>query len=150
MQAQVVNLLLDLQQAFGLSYLFIAHDLAVVRNISDRVAVMYAGEIVETAPRDVLYAEPLHPYTRTLLDAVPRPDPRRRLVASVKGELPSLVNPPEGCTFAPRCPHAMERCRVESPLPRVAGPGRQVACHLIPETSAPVAGAIARTPANAR
>jgi len=143
----VVNLLLDLQQAFGLSYLFIAHDLAVVRNISDRVAVMYAGEIVETAPRDALYAEPLHPYTRTLLDAVPRPDPRRRLVASVKGELPSLVNPPGGCTFAPRCPHAMERCRIESPLPRAAGPGRQVACHLFPDTPAAMADAIPQAPA---
>ena len=147
LQAQVVNLLLDLQQAFGLSYLFIAHDLAVVRNISDRVAVMYAGEIVETAPRDALYAEPLHPYTRTLLDAVPRPDPRRRLVASVKGELPSLVNPPGGCTFAPRCPHAMERCRIESPLPRAAGPGRQVACHLFPDTPAAMADAIPQAPA---
>jgi len=150
LQAQVVNLLLDLQQAFGLSYLFIAHDLAVVRNISDRVAVMYAGEIVETAPRDALYAEPLHPYTRTLLDAVPRPDPRRRLTASVKGELPSLVNPPEGCTFAPRCPHAMDRCRVESPLPRAAGPGRQVACHLIPETPASMAETIPEATANSR
>jgi oligopeptide/dipeptide ABC transporter ATP-binding protein len=132
LQAQVVNLLLDLQSAFDLSYLFIAHDLAVVRNISTRVAVMYAGEIVEIAPRDALYAAPLHPYTRTLLDAVPRPDPRRRIVASVKGELPSLVDPPAGCTFHPRCPHAMARCRVESPTPRAAGPGREVACHLYP------------------
>ena len=136
LQAQVVNLLLDLQQAFGLSYLFIAHDLAVVRNISDRVAVMYAGEIVETAPRDALYAEPLHPYTRTLLEAVPRPDPARKLTASVRGELPSLVNPPAGCTFAPRCPHAFDRCRTESPLPRAAGPGREVACHLYPAADA--------------
>jgi peptide/nickel transport system ATP-binding protein len=109
---------------------------------------MYAGEIVETAPRDALYAKPLHPYTQTLLDAVPRPDPRRRLVASVKGELPSLVNPPDGCSFAPRCPHAMDRCRIESPLPRVAGPGREVACHLIPETPALTAGAITKASAH--
>ncbi len=132
LQAQVVNLLLDLQSALNLSYLFIAHDLAVVRNISHRVAVMYAGEIVEIAPRDALYSAPLHPYTRTLLDAVPRPDPSHRLTASVRGELPSLVDPPAGCTFHARCPHAMDQCRIESPAPRQAGAQRQVACHLYP------------------
>lgn len=131
LQAQVVNLLQDLQQAFGLSYLFIAHDLAVVRNISHRVAVMYAGSIVEIAPREQLYATPQHPYTQTLLDAVPRPDPGRRLAASVRGELPSLVNPPSGCMFHTRCPHAMPRCVQEAPVLKTSAPGRQVACHLV-------------------
>lgn len=130
LQAQIVSLLLDLQKAFDLSYLFIAHDLAIVRNISDRVAVMYAGEIVETGPRDPLYTSPLHPYTRTLLDAVPRPDPRRRLIAPAGGELPSLLDLPSGCTFRSRCPHAMDRCAVESPVSRAVGTGREVACHL--------------------
>ena len=130
LQAQVVNLLQDLQEAFGLSYLFIAHDLAVVRNISHRVAVMYAGAIVEIAPRDVLYASPKHPYTQTLLDAVPRPDPRHRVTASVRGELPSLLSPPSGCMFHTRCPHAVDRCRQESPALQSLTPIHAVACHL--------------------
>ncbi len=130
LQAQVVNLLQDLQEAFGLSYLFIAHDLAVVRNISHRVAVMYAGAIVEIAPRDALYATPRHPYTQTLLDAVPRPDPRHRVAASVRGELPSLLSPPSGCMFHTRCPHAFDRCRRESPALQPLTPMHAVACHL--------------------
>jgi oligopeptide/dipeptide ABC transporter ATP-binding protein len=132
LQAQVVNLLQDLQEAFGLSYLFIAHDLAVVRNISHRVAVMYAGAIVEIAPREVLYAAPKHPYTQTLLDAVPRPDPRHRIATSVRGELPSLLSPPSGCMFHTRCPHAFDRCRHESPSPQPVASGHAVACHLFP------------------
>lgn len=130
LQAQVVNLLIDLQEAFGLSYLFIAHDLAVVRNISHRVAVMYAGAIVEVAPRAALYATPKHPYTQTLLEAIPRPDPRHRLAANVRGELPSLLSPPTGCTFHTRCPHAFERCRQEVPQLQALAPGHEVACHL--------------------
>lgn len=131
LQAQVVNLLQDLQEAFGLSYLFIAHDLAVVRNISHRVAVMYAGAIVEVALRDELYASPQHPYTQTLLNAVPRPDPFRRPASVVRGELPSLTSPPSGCMFRNRCPHAFERCRQESPPLRPISLTRQVACHLV-------------------
>ena len=139
LQAQVVNLLQDLQEAFGLSYLFIAHDLAVVRNISHRVAVMYAGAIVEIAPRDTLYATPKHPYTQTLLDAVPRPDPRHRVATSVRGELPSLLSPPSGCMFHTRCPHAFERCRQESPALQPLATGHAVACHLYPP-AAPAQG----------
>ena len=139
LQAQIVNLLQDLQQAFGLSYLFIAHDLAVVRNISHRVAVMYAGAIVEIAPRAQLYGAPKHPYTQTLLDAVPRPDPRQRAAASVRGELPSLLSPPAGCMFHTRCPHAFDRCRQESPALQSLTPTHQVACHLYPPPPRPPA-----------
>ncbi len=140
LQAQVINLLQDLQEAFGLSYLFIAHDLAVVRNISHRVAVMYAGAIVELAPRDELYAAPKHPYTQTLLDAVPRPDPRHRIATAVRGELPSLLSPPSGCMFHTRCPQAFDRCRQESPALQPLDPGRAVACHLYPRAAPPAAG----------
>ncbi len=140
LQAQVINLLQDLQEAFGLSYLFIAHDLAVVRNISHRVAVMYAGAIVEIAPRDELYASPKHPYTQTLLDAVPRPDPRHRITTAVRGELPSLLSPPSGCMFHTRCPHAFDRCRQESPSLDPLSPGRAVACHLYPSVAPAAAG----------
>ncbi len=140
LQAQVVNLLIDLQEAFGLSYLFIAHDLAVVRNISHRVAVMYAGAIVEVAPRAALYATPKHPYTQTLLEAIPRPDPRHRLAANVSGELPSLLSPPTGCTFHTRCPHAFERCRNEVPQLQALAPGHEAACHLYEPITAPPEG----------
>ncbi len=130
MQAQIVNLLLDLQEQLGLSYLFIAHDLAVVRNISTRVAVMYAGGIVEMAPKRDLYAAPKHPYTQALLAAVPRPVPGRVRAPSVAGELPSLINPPKGCAFHPRCPFAFDRCRVEKPRLNPVEGGHAVACHL--------------------
>jgi oligopeptide/dipeptide ABC transporter ATP-binding protein len=130
MQAQIVNLLLDLQDSFGLSYLFVAHDLAVTRSVSTRVAVMYAGSIVELAPRRALYETPQHPYTRALLAAVPRPDPHAPRRDVVAGEVPSLLNRPPGCIFAARCPHAMAICRSEVPAMRNIAPGHQAACHL--------------------
>ena len=130
MQAQIINLLLDLQEKLGLSYLFIAHDLAVVRSIATDVAVMYAGALVEQAPKPVLYAAPKHPYTQALLEAVPRPDPDRVRSAALGGEVPSILNPPPGCAFAARCPQAMQVCRSERPAPRATGEAQVVACHL--------------------
>ena len=130
MQAQIVNLLQDLQARLGLGYLFIAHDLAVVRAVAHRVAVMYAGSLVEVAPRAALYRSPQHPYTQALLDAVPRPDPDRIRRPVIGGEVPSLLDPPPGCRFNTRCPHALPRCRVEVPLLRQTGPGHFTACHL--------------------
>jgi peptide/nickel transport system ATP-binding protein/oligopeptide transport system ATP-binding protein len=131
-QAQVINLLLDLQEEFGLSYLFIAHDLAVVQHVSHRIAVMYLGRIVELAAKRTLFTRPLHPYTEALLSAVPIPDPnveRRNRIVPV-GELPSPINPPSGCHFHTRCPYVMDRCRVESPALREVEPGHWAACHL--------------------
>ncbi len=132
-QAQVVNVFVELQERLGLSYLFIAHDLAVVRHVSDRIAVMYLGRIVEVATREDLYRTPLHPYTIALLAAVPVADPvieasRKRVI--VVGEVPSAMNPPSGCRFHTRCPQAVERCKVEDPVMRDLGGGRAVACHL--------------------
>ncbi|MYE11328.1 MAG: ATP-binding cassette domain-containing protein [Gammaproteobacteria bacterium] len=131
-QAQVVNLLMDLQERLGLTYLFIAHDLSVVRHISDRIGVMYLGRIVEIASRDALFAEPRHPYTQALLAAVPLPDPAREAARPhelIAGEVPSVRNPPAGCGFHPRCPEAMERCRERRP--ELARRSRSVvACHL--------------------
>ena len=138
MQAQIVNLLMDLQARFGLSYLFIAHDLAVVRAIAHRVAVLYAGSIVEIAARDDLYRRPQHPYTQALLEAVPRPDPARRRGPVLGGEVPSLMAPPSGCRFHTRCPKATPRCSAEAPRLRATEPGRLTACHLYdPERTAP-------------
>jgi oligopeptide/dipeptide ABC transporter ATP-binding protein len=129
-QAQVVNLLKDLQARLGLSYLFIAHDLAVVKHVADRVAVMYLGQIVELAPKDALFAEPRHPYTRTLMAAIPRPDPHRdRLRAVPGGDVPSPMNPPKGCRFHTRCPFVIERCRSEMPVLAPWRPGHLSACH---------------------
>ena len=137
-QAQIVNLLQNLQQRFGLSYLFIAHDLAVVKHISDRVAVMYLGQLVEIADKKTIYARPRHPYTQALLAAIPRPDPAlRRKRMLLAGDLPSPLNPPSGCRFHTRCPHAQERCRAEEPVLRDAGPGQRVACHFFETLPAP-------------
>lgn len=130
-QAQVVNLLMDLQQDLKLSYLFVAHDLAVVEHISHRVAVMYLGKIVELSDKHSLFSGPLHPYTEALLSAVPQPSPRRKPDRIVlKGDVPSPINPPKGCRFHTRCPYAFDRCYVEEPPLREVQPGRHVACHL--------------------
>ena len=136
-QAQVVNLLEDLQKEFGLTYLFISHDLSMVRHIADRVAVMYLGKIVELAPREGLYRDPKHPYTQALLSAVPEPDPVTHDTANrtvLKGDVPSPSNPPTGCNFCTRCPRVMEICRQQDPEFREVEPGRFVACHLFNES----------------
>ena len=137
-QAQVINLLMDLQDEFGLSYLFVAHDLAVVEHISHRVAVMYLGRIVELGDTASIFANPQHPYTVALLSAVPVPAPRsRRKRIILSGDVPSPVNPPQGCRFHTRCPYAFERCRVEVPAMREVAPGQIAACHLREGTPVP-------------
>jgi len=130
-QAQVINLLMDLQSELGISYLFVAHDLAVVEHISHRVAVMYLGKIVELTDKRSLFAHPQHPYTEALLAAVPVPDPkiqRKRVILS--GDVPSSINPPSGCRFHTRCPYVFERCRLEEPQIKQVRPGHWAACHL--------------------
>jgi oligopeptide transport system ATP-binding protein len=132
-QAQIINLLEDLQDEFNLTYLFIAHDLSVVRHISDRIAVMYLGKIVELADRDELYANPMHPYTQALLSAVPIPDPqieRKRQRIILEGDVPSPVNPPKGCHFSTRCPRVMDVCRQKEPNFKDYGNGHFTACFL--------------------
>ncbi|MBR0661314.1 ABC transporter ATP-binding protein [Neoroseomonas oryzicola] len=129
-QAQIINLMLDLQDRLKLSMLFVAHDLSVVRHVSDRVAVMYVGRIVEVAPTDALYRAPRHPYTETLLAAVPAPDPMRRgRQMKASGEVADPAKPPPGCAFHPRCPYAQDRCRVERPELTEVAPGRWASCH---------------------
>ena len=133
-QSQVVNMLEDLQDQLGLTYLFIAHDISVVRHISDRIGVMYLGNLVELADSDELYKNPIHPYTKTLMSAVPIPDPiktraRERLI--LQGDIPSPINPPSGCKFHTRCPFATERCKQETPEFKEYGSGHFAACHLL-------------------
>ncbi|MGF1629190.1 MAG: peptide ABC transporter ATP-binding protein [Kiloniellaceae bacterium] len=136
-QAQVLNLLTDLQQEFDLAYLFISHDLSVVRHIADEVIVMYLGHPVEQGPRDTIFANPQHPYTQALLSATPKADPtRRRQRIKLTGELPSPLDPPGGCTFNPRCPYANERCRSEAPA-MLPSQGSRVACHAVEEGRLP-------------
>ena len=131
-QAQILNLMQDLQEKTGVSYLFIAHGMPVVQHISHRVGVMYLGKLVEVATSEEIFDNCLHPYTRALMGAIPNPDPDARARRTiVKGEVPSLLNPPPGCLFASRCPYCTDRCRQEAPVLREAAPGHQVACHLI-------------------
>ena len=129
-QAQILNLFMQLRADLGLTCLFISHDLGVVEHLSDRVAIMYLGRIVESAPAEALFAAPNHPYTRALLHEVPRIDSRRRTYEPIRGEIPSPLAPPSGCHFHPRCPHAMERCGLETPKLEEIAPGRFSACHL--------------------
>jgi peptide/nickel transport system ATP-binding protein len=129
-QAQVINLFMDLRRTLDLTYLFISHDLGVVQHISDRVVIMYLGRVVEIAATDDLYAGPNHPYAQALLLEVPRLQRGRRSFHPVKGEIPSPLDPPSGCHFHPRCPHAMARCKVEAPKLKEIAPGRMSACHL--------------------
>ncbi len=130
-QAQIINLFLRLRDELGLTYLFISHDLGVVEHLSDRVAIMYLGRVVETAPSVELFARPLHPYTIALLGQVPRLSNRRQRFEAIRGEIPSPLAPPEGCHFHPRCPHANARCRSERPMLRETGAGHWSACHLV-------------------
>ncbi len=153
-QAQVVNLLQDLQRQFGMAYIFIAHDLAVVRHIASHVAVRYLGRIVELAPKDELFAAPRHPYTQALLSAIPVPDPdgdtdneRERIV--LQGDVPSPMHPPAGCAFHTRCAHARERCRSEAPAPEAQGE-HTVACHFWREITPPASLLAAAPPDNTR
>lgn len=129
-QAQVINLFMDLRAQRGLTYMFISHDLGVVRHISDRVAIMYLGKIVEMAPTAEIFSHAQHPYTQALLAEVPDVARRKRVFMPIKGEIPSPLNPPSGCTFHPRCPHAMERCKQEVPVLRETAAGHVTACHL--------------------
>jgi peptide/nickel transport system ATP-binding protein len=129
-QAQVLNLFIRLREELGLTYLFISHDLGVVRHLSDRVVVMYLGRVVETGPTAEIYARPNHPYTEALIAEVPRVESRHRAYVPIRGEIPSPLAPPPGCHFHPRCPRAFDRCRTEVPALREIAPGRQSACHL--------------------
>ena len=129
-QAQILNLFMELRRELNLTYLFISHDLGVVRHLSDRVVIMYLGRVVEEGTSDELFEKPNHPYTVALLGEIPRLDTRKRVFVPVKGEIPSPLHPPSGCHFHPRCPHAMARCRAEVPTLREIAPGRRSACHL--------------------
>ena len=135
-QSQILNLLVELQREFGLAYLFIAHDLAVVKHVSDRVAIMYLGRIVETAESEAIYRDARHPYTQSLISAIPIPDPRRaRQRQILAGDVPSPIAPPPGCHFHPRCPHAEPRCREDYPPPAELRPGHESSCYLASESA---------------
>jgi peptide/nickel transport system ATP-binding protein len=137
-QAQILNLLLRLQDQLRLTYLFVAHDLSVVKHISDRIAVMYVGQMVELGERDVIFRKPLHPYTSALLGSVPKPDPRARAARKpLPGEVANPAAPPSGCYFHPRCEFAIERCKVERPVWEEVTPGRMVRCHRARELDLP-------------
>jgi len=129
-QAQIINLFTDLRTELNLTYLFISHDLSVVENISDRVLIMYLGRIVESGTVSDIFDRPNHPYTQALLEEIPRLDRRKQRFTTIKGEIPSPIDPPKGCHFHPRCPFAMDRCRIEAPVPRQIAPGHNSACHL--------------------
>jgi peptide/nickel transport system ATP-binding protein len=129
-QAQVLNLFIRLREELGLTYLFISHDLGVIRHVSDRVVVMYLGRVVETAKAGEIFERPNHPYTQALVAEVPRIDVRRRRFVPIRGEIPSPLDPPPGCHFHPRCPKAFDRCRAEAPQLREVAPGHHCACHL--------------------
>lgn len=129
-QAQVINLFMDLREQFDLTYLFISHDLSVVQHISDRIVIMYLGRIVESGPTEAFFESPNHPYAKALLEEIPRLDQRKRTFHPIKGEIPSPIDPPPGCHFHPRCPHAFDRCRIEAPALKEIAPGRLSACHL--------------------
>ncbi|WP_266065317.1 ABC transporter ATP-binding protein [Brucella intermedia] len=129
-QAQILNLFMDLREELGLTYLFISHDLGVVEHISDRVAIMYLGRIIEEAPATEIFSRPNHPYTQALLQEVPRIETKKRDFSALKGELPSPLNPPSGCHFHPRCPFSFERCRTEQPSHKVIALNHKAACHL--------------------
>jgi oligopeptide transport system ATP-binding protein len=146
-QAQVLNLFERLRRELGLSYLFIAHDLALVKQVSDRVAVMYLGKFCEVGPGEAVYKTPLHPYTKALLDSIPSTEPGAvRATATLRGEPPSPINPPSGCRFRTRCPRAADKCAEEVPQPRELAPGHLVACHF-PLTEEPPPGSEATVPA---
>lgn len=129
-QAQILNLFMDLRRDLDLTYLFISHDLGVVEHLSDRVVIMYLGRVVEEAPAEEVFARANHPYTQALLAEVPRIEARKKLFAGIKGEIPSPLNPPSGCHFHPRCPHAFDRCKIERPALKEVAPGHRSACHL--------------------
>ena len=131
-QSQILNLMNDLQQEFNLSYLFIAHDLAVVKHISDRIAIMYLGRIAESGEGQEIYKNPLHPYTRSLMSAIPVPDPHRKIKRQIiSGDVPSPINPPSGCTFHPRCPEVIDECKYKVPSLETITQGHKASCHLI-------------------
>ncbi|MFB9146770.1 ABC transporter ATP-binding protein [Halomonas alkalicola] len=132
-QAQILNLMRDLQDAYGLTYLFISHDMAVVKHMADRIAVMYLGRIAEIAPAEALFATPRHPYSRMLLDAVPSLEGAGKQRTMIEGEVPNPVHPPSGCAFHPRCPHANARCKAEVPALIARSDGSEVACHAVEE-----------------
>jgi oligopeptide/dipeptide ABC transporter ATP-binding protein len=138
-QSQVINLMKDLQATFGLTYVVISHDLSVVKYLADRIGIMYLGKLVESGPSEEIYSRPAHPYTLTLLTAIPIPDPaqeRAKPAGMVRGELPSSIDPPSGCRFRTRCPRAEAICAEEEPAPQSAGSGHTVACHFPLELAA--------------